>query len=145
MIEISPFVAGDLAELRVQPGQLPDTIGHTPGTAAEWASSGPCFTARDRAGRILQCSGFIENHPRYASAWALLSSDWGSAKVALHRATARVVSATRYVRIDMSVRTGFGPAHDWARMLGFVREGTLRRAGIDGADFDIYALVREDR
>ncbi|NIJ34338.1 hypothetical protein [Sphingomonas oligoaromativorans] len=145
MITVAPFYPGDLAEFAVQPWQHADLLAHTPGTPEFWASSGPAFTARNAEGHILQCSGFVENHGRYASAWALLSADWSSAKVALHRATRRVIAETRYVRIDMSVRSGFAAAHEWARMLGFVREGTLRRAAPDGGDFDIYALVREDR
>lgn len=144
MIHVEPFEPSHLSELELQPMQAGDAVSYDPGVAERCAAGGPTFTARSDAGRVLLCAGMIENHAHYASAWAMLATGKGADMLALTRATRRVLEASRYRRIDITVRAGFKAGEIWARMLGFTREGTFGAWAPDGEDVDVYAIVRKD-
>jgi hypothetical protein len=139
MIAVLPFDRAHLDALALQPAQAPE-LAALQGSIAAQADRGPAFTVME-GGRVLLCAGLAENHARYATAWALFAAAKAAAMVATTRAIARVIAASGYERIDMLVREDFARAHDFARLLGFDREGSLRRYGADGGDFALYARI----
>jgi RimJ/RimL family protein N-acetyltransferase len=76
-----------------------------------------------------------------AQGWGIVGRDAGPQLLAITRKVGEFLEAQDFMRIETSVRTEFPAAHRWARMLGFQREGTLRKWD-EGRDCDIYARVK---
>ena len=142
MIRVEQFQPGDLALLVPQAAQsgYADT-GQA--TGEHLAMAGPAFTAWQDGVPVLT-AGFLILQPHHARCWCRLAQIDGCTLAALSKRTRAVIdlAATDYPRIDMEVHTPFEAGHRWARMLGFVREGTMRGYGPNGEDFDLYARVR---
>jgi hypothetical protein len=102
---------------------------------------GPAFAVLAADGRMVAAGGLSENHPHYATAWAMLGDDAGEAMTAITRAVRRVLAAGAYARVDTTVRSDFVQGQRWARMLGFARVGTMHKWGADGSDHDLYERV----
>lgn len=140
MVTVEPFTADHLRGFSPQAHQAPELVG----ALAAGAEHGPSFVAVDESGRVLCIAGLAVNHPRWATAWAVFSEDKGGRMVAVTRAIRRVLQealATRFDRLDMHVRAGFDRAADFACLLGFDFEATLKRAAPDGGDLLLFSRI----
>ena len=137
------FESAHLAALRLQPGQAPH-FGHllTHETGAGLAELGPAFAAVDE-NYVLACWGLAEIWPGRADCWALLGDELTGTRFAvLHRWVARQLTTSHengYRRLETTIDPTFAPARRWAALLGFRREGLLRRYLPDGRDMLLYA------
>jgi hypothetical protein len=90
--------------------------------------------------------GGIFIHLKYAQAWACISDDVKKAPIEFARKASRLVYAYEknfgLERLEISVRADYHIGQRFARMLGFEREGILRRYGRDGADYHLYSRVK---
>lgn len=141
MIDVQPFTDADLHEIVVQPAQrgsmLPvEQLLH------DVVPTGPVWTVRDLAGRIVCIAGLIVHSDSYATAWALLAEAKGVALLHLSRAVRRVLLGSAWARIDMAIEAGVYGSARWARALGFSIEGDLAALGM--ADVDLYVLKRDN-
>lgn len=135
---------GDALEVPPQPAQV-DEGGAFSGV--DWDAyllMGKAFTLT-RSGRPVVCAGAHLALPGVVEGWAMVGAEAG--RGALLPAV-RGIGAFLYDlpwadvrRVQTTVRLDFAAGHRMARLLGFVREGTLRRYGPGGSDFVMYAKV----
>lgn len=134
------FAAEHLRTLTLQPAQreFAERL-HDDGYARTLEESGSAITLR-HDGRTLVCGGVVELWPGRSQVWALVSADAGPHFVAVVRGMRRFLAQHDTRRIEAVVDTHFAAGHRLIRMLGFVREGTMR-AYDQGRDCDLYARV----
>lgn len=94
---------------------------------------------------FLGCAGILKIWEGRGFAWMAVSRKVGRFHMlAIHRRTMAVINTATDLglyRLETTVRTGFAAGRRWALMLGFEREGTMRRYAPDGGDHDLYARV----
>ena len=109
------------------------------------ATLGPAVTAFLNL-KPVACFGFVEIWQGVAEAW-LIADDKartkpiGMTKVGKTFFDIAEISYSLH-RIQISVRTTDTRAHQWAKVLGFAEEGTMRQYGPDRADHFIMARYR---
>lgn len=142
-MEVRTFQPQDLYTLsdRLQTQQMGlHRILRETGYGEALAAAGPAFTATS-GGDVIACIGTIPQWTDYQRAWALLSGDAGRCMVSLTRRISRWLRFHNTGRIDTSVHCTFDQAIRWAEMLGFQREGLMRRYDPEGRDCYLYAQV----
>jgi hypothetical protein len=82
--------------------------------------------------------------PGRGLAWAVFPNDLGALFIGVHRTAKRFLDGCGIRRVEADIRTDFCNAHRWVKLLGFKYEGTRRAFGTDGADYDLYARVRNN-
>lgn len=142
MIRVEPYRPEHLRDLVLQDAQsyLGPVLAE-PGMADRLAH-GESYTVMAGEGndvRPIACVGVIDQWKGRCIAWALLASDAGKWMLGLTRIIARML-LTRAGRVETSVKSDFEAGHRWAQLLGFVREGRMRRWH-EGEDYDLYARV----
>jgi hypothetical protein len=139
-VKIVPFEPWHLHSIVLQPAQAFIGSDLTPEMADALAKIGDAYTALHE-GLVMGCAGVAPLHPGNASAWAVLGQCGPRFFVRIHKAALRYFAGQDYRRIQTAVRTDFEAGHRWARALGFENEGTMRKYGPEGADYDLYARV----
>ena len=94
--------------------------------------------------RILACFGFWPMWPGAVRAWTMLTDEVLDRRpLTLHRIVKgelqRFTEAMQLRRIEAVVRHDHQVGHRWIQRLGFKWEGLMRKYGINGEDFDLYA------
>lgn len=93
-------------------------------------------------GKVIGCGGVYDLSMNRAYAWALVSKDAGKHLLQATKAVKLYLDDKYYRRIETAVMINFGAGHRWVKMLGFEREGTMKKWGDDGNDYDMYARVK---
>lgn len=93
-------------------------------------------------GKVIACLGVIPIWENRAAAWGLIGENARRHLTFVHRGVRRFLDLTQYRRVETPVSTNFVEGHRWARMLGFVNEGTMRAYMPDGSDCDLYARIK---
>ena len=107
----------------------------------ETARAGDAWTAL--VGDVpMGCGGLLELWEGRAMAWSMLSQDCGPYMLHIVRAIRKKLDRETFRRIEMYVRTDFGPGCRLARLLGFEIEGKASKFLDDGRDAFIYARIR---
>lgn len=88
--------------------------------------------------------GFIRIGPQRCVAVSLLSFRCGKHMLSIVRKMQQCYELFKTQRVEMYVKTDFAQAHRLAKLLGFTREGTLRKLQ-NGKDYDIYAKITEEK
>jgi len=130
-MNILPFKPEHVAGLRLQAMQFGVDL-----SAADQIQ-GPAWTGivDDRP---VVCAGFLPLWEGRAMAWALLAFDAGRHMAAIHRAAKARMDAANYRRLEAYVDPRWAVARRWVSMLGFQREGLLKRFTPAGEDMEIY-------
>lgn len=134
---MQPLRAEDVADLSWQPAQSHE--GAVARLLASLPTDARAWTAWDGK-TCLGVGGYAEHWPGRIGLWAFLSEDAGPRMVGLTRIVASNLDRLRDTRIEATTVTTFAPGHRWLRLLGFEREGTMRRYA-HGLDYDLYARV----
>jgi RimJ/RimL family protein N-acetyltransferase len=92
-------------------------------------------------GEPIACAGFQECWEGRAIAWAILGETAGRHMRALTRAVRRALERHPAERIEAQALVGFAPAMRWARLLGFVPEGVLRKFH-QGRDYQAFVFLK---
>lgn len=87
---------------------------------------------------VMAVIGFVCLSPKRRMAVSLLSQNCGRDMLPIVRIMRRCYEIYKTERVEMTVKTDFKPAHRLAKLLGFEREGTLKKF-LNGQDYDIYA------
>lgn len=90
-------------------------------------------------GKVIGCGGVCDITPKRGFVWALVSKDAGKHLLKATRIVKSYLDDKDYRRLETGVKTDFIAGHRWVKMLGFEREGTMRKWGEDGNDYDMYA------
>lgn len=116
----------------------------------EWCAArslGPAYTIFDQDGRVLVCLGVQILWGRVGECWSVFSPEARKHPKAITEVTikylTRIVADFNLERLQAYARTDLKPAWKWLEVLGFEREGCLRKFGRDGSDQYIYGMVRD--
>lgn len=108
-----------------------------------YADGGPAWTVLAADGLPVACAGFmLAAWPGQALAWSQLGVGIGTAHLAFTRRVRLEFDRSGLNRIEALVQSDHAEGHQWCRLLGMAREGTLRRWGPKSIDHDLYARVR---
>ena len=108
------------------------------------AAAGPAFTGFIN-GKPIGCAGVIrldEGDDR-AHVWALMTAQTGPHMLAITRAIRGFLRTTAIRRLESPVFLDYPQGLRWIEMLGFEREGLMRRYTPDNRDAWLYAKVRD--
>jgi hypothetical protein len=138
--EIVPYEAGHLRALKLQPAQASFSAWVAEsGYAEKVGQAGPAWSALEHR-RPIACAGFTFPWNGRAIAWAVLG-DCGAEMLRVTRAVNRALADCPAERIECQVKANFGEALRWAKLLGFEREGLMRRF-YEGEDYWSLAMVK---
>lgn len=140
MVDIVPARPEMIEQIAAQPAQQAIGTELTAATLKRLLAIGHGFAAVD-GDRIHIIAGAYEMWRDRAVAWALLSHSIGPAMPAVHRAVSRWFEVAPWPRIEAHVDPDHEAAGRWAAMLGFEREGRMRKF-FNGRDFDLWARTK---
>lgn len=99
------------------------------------------------AGKPMCCFGVIKLWPGVAEMWLIPDANLTTVARPFHRATKAFFDICmvelQLVRLQVTVHTLNVSADKWVKRLHFIEEGVLRRFGPEGADYIMYARLRE--
>lgn len=112
----------------------------------EFRAAGPALTIM-ADGRVVACLGVQVLGGRIGECWAVFSPEASGhilyiTKVIM-RHLARAVRDFNLQRLQAFARVDLETAWRYLEVLGFEREGCLRKFGRDGSDQYIYSMVRD--
>jgi hypothetical protein len=141
-MKVIPYTPEHLKLLDLQQGQSEFRVYLGSDKYAQWlADVGPAYSGFV-GDEMIACAGFVPQHENRAIVWALVGSNAAKHFLAIHRAVLKALNAHPYRRVETVVKTGFAEGARWAEMLGMQYEGTMRKHGLNGEDFDLYARVQ---
>lgn len=143
-ITLEPFHPHHLDELYLQPAQSYMAKQFTQEYRRSVWSRGRSWSVRSPNGNLLACSGAALRWPGNAVVWSLLDircSPWLLEVTRLGNVCLDFVNH-HVTRLETLVETPFENGHQWVRMLGFKRVGTMHKFACDGRDFDLYERIR---
>jgi len=110
------------------------------------ARIGHAFTGA-LAGKPMCSFGIIKLWPGVAEMWLIPDANLTTVARPFHRATKAFIDICmddlQLVRLQVTVHTLNVPADKWIKRLHFNEEGVLRKFGPEGADYRIYARLKE--
>lgn len=133
MISVELFKKEHLDQIQVQQRQTREEMG-------EELKDATLFTLFD-GDKVQAIIGFVRQTKTRVVAVSLLAQDCGRNMVSIVRAMKRCIRVYQTERVEMLVKTDFPQAHRLAKILGFEREGTLRKF-FEGQNYDMYARVK---
>lgn len=92
--------------------------------------------------QILGIGGVSQDHAAAGTAWSMLLPVTRGRMVGITRVARAILNACPLARVQAHAVVGFDLAHKWLDLLGFQREGLLRKFAPDGGDVLIFARVR---
>lgn len=140
MIEIAPGVRPTMALELVPSAFQARATPITPELVYQLGKAGPGWSVRID-GQLVALGGYTELWHGRAALWGFLGAHCRPAMVAMTRRVRAEIEALDYERVEAYVALSHVEGHRWIRMLGFQREGTMRRFS-RGMDYTLYARVR---
>lgn len=139
MLDLRPFMPGDLIGFDVQPQQAEDFSSH----GGHGVPAGQSWTALYGA-RPVACGGLVEQWSGRAYAWSLLTREAGPHLLSLTREIRSLLDAAPFARIEMAVDADFKAGHRWAKLLGFECETPepMQKFFPNGRAANLYARIR---
>lgn len=143
MIEFTPFRAGHLTYFTPQPAQAGEHTALIRSGGAEMLERSLSLSGW-AGNRCLGAAGLIPIRPHRAVAWLILSGDAAPYMLAIARKARRVVLASAFKRVELTVAEGNTQGFRFAEMIGAVRETPepMRFYGADGGGEYLYAIIR---
>lgn len=139
-MEVRSFRPSDFLEIQLQPMQAQITFtGQTLEHAQGLAQSDEAFTAIAGA-EVIACIGVIRYWEGRRFIWAYLAASAGQHLRPLTREIRRWLTYHGQGRVETAIDPQFANSVQWAALLGFQCEGTMRE-WIPGKDFDLYARI----
>jgi hypothetical protein len=125
-------------ELDLNPGQKGEAAP-TPHNLYELQSAGPSWHVR-RNGELVALGGYTLLWKGRAVVWGYLGVNSGPSMPAMTRKVRQTLDdlALEFPRIEAYASRNYGAASRWLVLLGFRREGLMRKFA-DGRDYFMYA------
>jgi hypothetical protein len=146
---VTPFIPGHLDALIARIDAKLGIVTGGKDYGRQLFVPGLAYTALGEDGHILGSGGIAPIHDGVGDAWALFSvkQEPGASRtwVQIDRAVRLFLHShlgKDFRRIQTVVKTDFEHGHKWARRLGFSDPQTMRKWGPDGADYDLYSMVK---
>lgn len=100
-----------------------------------------CWTALDDS-KVIGCGGIVKVSPTIGEAWLLLGKDIKKYTKKIIPKLRREINQVDILRIQAMADTKFIEANRFLKMLGFNYEATLEKSGLQGADQNVYKIIR---
>jgi hypothetical protein len=139
---VAPFHPAHLLEIRAQPAQPKDFALFSDPEYGEQLLAGDAFSVFDAAGQVQAVLGVAPLWENRGAAWAVLSGECGPVFVAMHKQAKAYFDRCRFARVEAYIDPNFPQAVRWIELLGFQREGLMRKFTPAGADNYLYSRVR---
>jgi hypothetical protein len=139
-MNVKPFQAGHMKLFELAGGR--ELFGPVP-FAEGWADMIVGGWSAFDGDQIIAAGGLSEDHAECATAWSLLLPSTARHMTALTRFSAGVFDRAPYRRIQAHALPTFPPAIRWLEMLGFSREGLLRKYSPSGHDMLLFSRIKE--
>ncbi len=139
MIEFGEGVKPSMAlELDLAPGQVGEAEP-SPDNLYQLGRAGPSWYVR-RNGELVALGGYTPVWKGRAVAWAYLGVNSGPAMPAITRKVRRTLDdlALEFPRVEAYASRNYGAASRWLVLLGFRREGLMRKFAA-GRDYFMFA------
>lgn len=145
MMRARPYIAGDARLVRVQAEQTIEARGSVGLEADAAAKAGPSYTILN-ADRVVAVGGLVPLWRGFATAWAF-AEELDARTGAFVRGQIRTaINELGFVRrIEATARADFPRAMGFLMALGFDPVALLKSYGADGADYWLYAWLKETR
>lgn len=151
MIEIVPFEPEHLSRLngRAYEQYFLKFAGNLEVYTQAIAVPGLSFSGFDDNDVLLVCAGILPLHPGVGEGWAGFSEAlqigkpsrlWLAVDLAV-RAFLEAALRSGFHRIQTAIPMDFEAGRRWARRLGFMEEGVMKKYSPDGHDFMLYARI----
>lgn len=141
MIEVGADVRPSMAVLLTPHEAQAKQAELTPDNLLALLRSGPAWWVRWN-GRLVALGGLSVMWQGRAAVWGYLGGDAGPAMVCMTREVEKQLRAFAmdFPRIEAYVQRNHEAGHRWIRMLGFQKEGVMRKFANDH-DYVMYARV----
>ena len=110
--------------------------------AREW----PSHAIRDESGRPMMVMGLTLQRVGVVQTWSVGRTGWTAYNaeiVACYQKIVAGVFSGGIHRISVESMAGRPRVREWFERFGFVYEGTMRQAGVQGEDIDLYGMTKE--
>lgn len=91
---------------------------------------------------VIACGGVGGLTDHRAECWMLISQHIGSYFFKFHKSVKRFLDEQEFQRLEMAVDPNFEAAKRWATMLGFQKEGRMRKYFPNAGDADLYSRIK---
>lgn len=132
-----PFAVAHLAQLDIQPAQRAHV--HVLPAAHLARLVGPWSWTAMVADTPVLCGGILANDFGAGTLWSFVAPAAGPELLAITRFVRRMILLAGLRRLEATSAVQFAAGCRWLELLGFAREGVMRRYGLDGADHILYA------
>ena len=139
MIKVRDFRDVDLMDIKIQDEQKFESqiFGGELLSDTRWTVK----TLLNERDEIMAIIGWYRKTPEMALVGAFMSDDIQPYLLSVKRKFEQLWLTNGYLRTEAIVRTGFEQGHRFIKLLGFEREGTMRKY-IKGMDYDLYARLK---
>lgn len=95
-------------------------------------------------GKVICIAGLFEMWPGVAEVWTLMSDEAHRYGIAITRFIKKLIAEHTgdYHRVQCTVAEDYEISHKWLNVLGFEREGLLRKFARTGDSYYMYARVK---
>ena len=143
VVDYEPAHADDILQGRMndERGRPSEDLGHfTPALAAD----GMAFTALEN-GHVIACAGIYKLWSGVGEAWLLASERIHNNRIGVARAVRlgmkNIIDEQEFWRVQTAMRSDWPLLERWAKFLGMKHEGSMRKFGVDGSDWERWAWV----
>lgn len=136
-MQVLDFEPAHLEQITLQPMQA--AVGQQ--FCEEYAEGlllGPAFTVLGAEG-VVACVGYMKQWEGRYFAWALIGENAGPYFFGMIRKIRRYFDEAPVRRLETAVPVDWEAGERFAYLLGFQREGRMRKWSPDGKDFDLWA------
>lgn len=129
-----PFEKQDIFNICLQPAQQGEIAADI---------NCPTITILNDKNEPMAIVGIIEQDKNRATVWSLISCKAGPFMPVVAKIFKRLIMLyeTDYIRLEMIVKSDFKQGHRFAGILGFKREGTMKKFYKE-QDYDLYGRVK---
>jgi hypothetical protein len=96
-------------------------------------------------GKLMGVAGAYRSWPGSSQAWAIFDSAVDAYPIAITKTCLSLIEYAKKEhslhRLSLTVRSGFEKGHAFAKSLGFIQEGEMRKYLPDGGDAKLYARL----
>lgn len=144
MIKVRPYEKGDTFKVQLKDVFYADYETKQKSEETALKGEGITFTLLDDT-KVIGVVGISCLWPGVGEAWTLLSEDVRKYPILFHKL---IFNGLRFYmkelklhRLQASVVSDFCTGGKWLSKLGFTKEGTMRKLGVNGDDYDLWARV----
>lgn len=139
---LCPFHPAHLTEITLQRATPKDVGLFSDPVYAESLKHGDAFSMFDQ-GVLIACLGVFECWEGRGIAWAMFDERAGRFFPQLSLRARKYLRECRFQRVEAYIDEGFAASVRWAKLMGFKKEGNMRKFSPKGADMALFAWTKD--